>query len=90
MFNFDSQIHFSDLLVFGGGTYAFLKVFLGARDNQRDTTFTLKAVNRLLELHGLKLDAQDKTLVEHNDRLNRHDYVLEERRKTPRRQATIT
>jgi len=33
---FDTQIHVSDLIVGMGGIIAFLKVFLGTRDVQRD------------------------------------------------------
>lgn len=85
MFHLDTQIHFSDLLICGGGIVAAWKIFIGSRDSRRDANANLQGVNRLLELHGLKLDAQDKTIGEHTTQLARHEYEFQERRRVRRR-----
>ena len=38
MFEIDSTIHLSDLVVFGGGLIAFVSIFIRMRDAMRDLT----------------------------------------------------
>ena len=58
----DWSIQFSDLLLFGGGVWAFLKIFIGMRDSLRDITRLLGTSNPpegvLGDVFNLKRESQ--------------------------------
>lgn len=56
MLNFDTTIHLSDLVMWGGGLLAFFKVFLSVRDAMRDLT---RAVGTASPPSGLRGEMQE-------------------------------
>lgn len=63
MFQWDWTVHVSDLLVFGGGLWAFFKVFLTVRDALKELTAAvgqkMPPTGLVGEVEHIKLEQQD-------------------------------
>lgn len=60
--HFDGTIHLSDVVLFGSGILAFVRVWLAMRDQVRD--------------HGGKIQTLEKTVEKHDETLGVHDVAL--------------
>lgn len=68
--HFDTTIHLSDLIIFGGGIIAFLKVFLSVRDGLRDIARTVGSDDPPSGLVG-RMQGAEHRLSEHHEWLIR-------------------
>jgi hypothetical protein len=60
---FDSTIHISDLILFGGGIIAFFKVWMALRDTVRDNSRDISRIDKTVTEHGYKLEHHDQALA---------------------------
>lgn len=58
----DSTIHLSDIVLFGGGMLAFVRVWLAMRDDVRDHTTQIGLLKKTTDKHGDILESHGEVL----------------------------
>lgn len=71
MFQFDTSVHLSDLVLFGGGILAFLRVWLSMRDTLRDHTRDIARIDSTVKDLDQTLDEQGRLIQQHESMLGR-------------------
>lgn len=61
--NFDGTINLGQVLTIGGGIVAFLKMWLGMRDIQRDNTKDILGLKEVARSHGDSIAEHEKWLI---------------------------
>lgn len=60
---FDTTIHASDLVLFGGGILAFLRIWLTMRDSVRDNSRDILRIDVVVKEHGAVIQKHESMLA---------------------------